>query len=52
MTYVISYLKKKNTKKNYYKTESAKFYKYEDAVFWQTLKEREGCLDFKIVPSF
>lgn len=52
MIYSLSYLKKKKGKKNHYKQETANFCKYEDAVFWKSLKEKEGCLDFKIVADF
>lgn len=52
MIYVLSYLKKKKGKKNFYKVETAKFYEHQDAIYWKTLKEKEGCLDFKISTDF
>lgn len=52
MKFVVEYLRTRKDKKQVYKLEKATFLHYEDANWWKSLKEREGCKEVQITPTF
>ena len=46
MMYQVKYLK---PKKKGYAQHTATFLEIDDAIFWETIRKKEGCKDFQIL---